>query len=77
MENSREHYCLNIIMNISSFSPMDSNVNTALKYCRKQTLNKKPKLMGAAMNFFTKKLLGHEIFSSMIPWATKYFLKIF
>ena len=76
MENSREHYCLDINVNISSFSAFNTNVNTAiLKYYRKQTLNKKLKLMEGAMNFFTKELLGYEIFSSIIAWAPKYFLK--
>ena len=71
MKNSREYYCLNITVNIRSFSPLNANLNTTTKYYRKQALNKKLKLMGGAMKFFTKKLLGHEIFSSMIPWATK------
>ena len=53
-----------IIVNISSFRPLNNNVNTTLKYYRKQALKKK--LMGRIMNFFTKKKLGHEIFSSMI-----------
>ena len=75
MENSREYYCLNIMLNTSSFSPLNTNMNTNLKYYRKQALNKKLKLVGGAMKFFTKKLLGYEIFSSMIPWVTKYFLK--
>ena len=75
MENYREHYCLNIIVNISSFIPLNTNVNTTLKYYRKQALNKKLKLMGGVIKFFTKKLLGHEIFSSVVPRATKYFFK--
>ena len=68
---------LNVIVNISSFSALNlnTNVNTTLKYYRKQALNKKLKLMEEAKNFFTKKLLDHGIFSSMLPWATKYFLK--
>ena len=72
MENFGEYYCLNIIVNISSFSPLNTNANTTLKFYRKQALNKKLKLIRGAMKFFTKKLLGQEIFSSMIPWATKY-----
>ena len=71
MENCSEYYCLNIIVNISSFSPLNNNVNTTLKYYRKPALNEKLKLMGGAMKYFAKKLLGHVIFSSMIPWATK------
>ena len=31
--------------------------------------------MGGAMKYFPKKLLGHEIFRSMVSWATKDFLK--
>ena len=27
------------------------------------------------MKYFMKKLLGHEIFRSMVYWVTKYFLK--
>ena len=75
MENSYEYYRLNIIVNNSSFSPVNTNVNTTLKYYRKQALNKKLKLMGAAMEFFTKKLLCHGIFISIIAWAPKYFFK--
>ena len=71
MENSHEYYCLNIVMNINSFDPL----NTTLKYYRKQAaLKKKLKVMGEAI-FFTKMLLGHKIFSSMVPWAMKEFLK--
>ena len=35
----------------------------------------KLKLMGGAMKFFLKKLLGLETFKSMVSWATKNFLK--
>ena len=75
IENSREYYCLNIIVNISSFSYLNTDVNTALKYYCKQALNKELKLMGGVMKFFAKKVLVHEIFSSTIPWATEYILK--
>ena len=40
-----------------------------------ENLNKKLKLMGGAMKYFLKKLLGHEIFRSMVSWATKNVLK--
>ena len=33
--------------------------------------------MGGAMKHFPEKLLGHEIFSFMVPWATKLFKKKF
>ena len=32
--------------------------------------------MGSAMKYFSTKLLGHEIFISMISWATNFFWKI-
>ena len=38
-------------------------------------LKKKPKLMGGSMKYFLKKLLGHEMFRSIVFWATKKFLK--
>ena len=75
MKNSSEYYCLIIIVNISSFIPLNTNVNTTLKYYRKQALNEKLKLIRGAMKFFTKKLLDQEIINSMIPWTTEYFLK--
>ena len=75
MKNSSEYYCLIIIVNISSFIALNTNVNTTLKYYRKQALNEKLKLIRGAMKFFTKKLLDQEIINSMIPWTTKYFLK--
>ena len=31
--------------------------------------------MRGAMKYFLKKLLSHEIFSSMVSWATKIFFK--
>ena len=67
MENFQESYCLNIIVNISSFSLLNTNVNTTLKYYGKQALNKELRLIGGAIRFFTKKLLGHEMYSSMVP----------
>ena len=45
MENRSEYYCFNI----SSSSTLNINVNTTLKYYRKQALNKKLKLMGGAI----------------------------
>ena len=44
--------------------------STNLKYCYKQALNKKLKLMGGDTKYFLKKLLGHDIFRSMVTWAT-------
>ena len=31
--------------------------------------------MGGAIKYFPKNVLGHEIFSSVVPWATNFFLK--
>ena len=50
-------------------------VSTTLKYCYEQVLNKKLKMIGGAIKYFAKKLLGHDIFRSMVSWTTKYFLK--
>ena len=47
-------------------------VSTTLKYCYNQVLNKKLKLMGGAIKYFPKKLLGHEIFRSRASWATTF-----
>ena len=33
--------------------------------------------MGGAMKYFSKQLLDHEIFRSMIFWATKFFFEKF
>ena len=33
--------------------------------------------MGGAMKYFLKKLLGHEIFVSMVFWATNFFFEKF
>ena len=53
-------------------------ISPTLKCYDSQDLKEKLKLMGRVMKFFSKKLLGHEIFSSMVPWATlqNIFLKI-
>ena len=53
---------LNIILNITSFSPLNTNVITTLKYYHKKTINKKLILIRGVMKFFTKKKC----------WARKY-----
>ena len=63
--------CLNIIVNINSFGVLNIFVNTNLKYYDNQGFNDKLR----AIEFFSKKLLGNQIFNSMVSWATKYFLK--
>ena len=52
---------------------LNITVSITLKYCYKKALNKKLKLMGGAMKYFPKKLLGHEIFRPMVSRATKFF----
>ena len=64
LETLFEYYFLNIIVNVNFFSDLKFEY-----YCEKL------KLMGGAMKYFLKKLLVHEIFRSMVSWATKFFLK--
>ena len=73
--NLFEYYFLNIIVNVNFFSDLNITVSTTLKYYYKQALNKKLKLIVGDMKYFLKKLLGNEIFSSMVSWAKKFFLK--
>ena len=68
MENYSEYYCLNIIANINFFISLNSNVNTILRYYR---FKQETKMYGRGHEVFYEKAMGHEIFSSMIPWATK------
>ena len=49
-----ESYCLNIIVNINSFSALNISVNTTLKYYGSQSLNENLKLMGGAMKCLLK-----------------------
>ena len=74
LENLFEYYFLSIIVNVN-FSDLNITVSTTLKYYHKQALNKKLKLMREAMKYFPKKLLAHKISSSMVSWATNFFLK--
>ena len=78
-ENLTDNF-LNIIVNVCQllwWFEVWILMGTTLKYCYKEALNKELKLMGGAIKHFLKKILGHEIFRSMISWATKYFLKNF
>ena len=56
-------FVLNIIVNINSFIAPNISVNITLKYYYSQALNEKLKLMRGTTIFFSKKLLGHEIFT--------------
>ena len=75
-ENLFEYYILNIIVNVNFVSDLNITVNTNLEYYHKKALNKKLKLIWGAMKYFLKKLLGHEIFSSMVSRVVKIFWKI-
>ena len=81
LENLFEYYeysnILNIVVNINFFSDLNITVSTNFKYYHKQGLNKKLNLMGGAIKYFPEKLLGHEILSSIVPWATKFFFEKF
>ena len=70
MGNFCEYGCLNIFVGISSFSTLHITVNTTLKYYHYQPLNKKLNVMGRVSNFSWKNLLGYEVVSSIVPWAT-------
>ena len=70
-----EYYYLNVLVNVNSIVALNISLNTTLKYYYSQVLNEKLKLMGGTIIFFSKKLLGHEIFSYMLRWATAFYLK--
>ena len=76
MENCSEYYCLNIIVNISSFSSLNTNVNTSLKYYCKQSLNKKLKLMEGTMKLFTKSYWAIKYLALWSPGLRHFFWKI-
>ena len=76
LENLFEYYFLNIIVNVNFFS--DVNFEYYSEYypeilLQVSCLNKKLKLMGGAMKHFPQKLPGHEIFRSIVIWATIFF----
>ena len=73
LENLFEYYFLIIIVNINFFS--DLKFEYYCEHCPGILLQVSLKLMGEAMEYFLKKLLGHDIFRSMVSCATKYFLK--
>ena len=77
LKNVSENYCLNIIVNINSFGAWIITVDATSKYYCSQGLNKKLKIMEGAMNIFSNIFLGHEIFSSMVHWATIFFFFFF
>ena len=71
LENLFENYFLNIIVNVNWFEYYTER--TTLKYYHKQALNKKLELMGRTLKYFLEKLLSHELFSFMVPWAAIFF----
>ena len=76
MDNCSEYYYLNIIVNISSFSSLNTNVNTSLKYYCKQSLNKKLKLMEGTMKLFTKSYCALKYLALWSPGLRHFFWKI-
>ena len=76
LENLFEYCFLNIIVTVNFVSDLNISVSTTLKYYHNEALNKKLKLMGGAMKYFSKNIQGREIFSSMFSWDTKFFWKI-
>ena len=72
LENLTDYF-LNIIANVNFFDDLKFEYYWALPW--NTATSKKLKLMVGAMKYFLKKLLGHEIFRSMVSWATKFFLK--
>ena len=64
-------YFLNIIVNANWFE-IWILLRTSMKYCYKYALNKKLKLMGGAMKYFLKTLLGQKIFR--LPYASNFHL---
>ena len=73
LENLFGNYCLNIIVNVNFFS--DLKFEYYCEYYPKVLLqvSLKLKFMGGTMKYFSKKLLGHKIFSSMVSCATNSF----
>ena len=75
LENLTDYF-LNIIVNVNFFGDMTFEYYWALPWNTLQVvLYEKLKMMGGAMKYFLKKLLGYKIFRSMVSWDAKYFLK--
>ena len=77
MENLFEYHFLNIIVNVNFFSDLKFEY-----YCEyypeillQESLKKDTKIYGRGHEIFSKKILGHEIFRSMVSWAMIVFLK--
>ena len=81
---------LNYIVNVNFFSDLkieyyydydteiplnDLKIEYYYDYYTEIPLNKKLKVMEEIMKYFVNKLLGHEIFRSMVSWAAKFLLK--
>ena len=74
-----EYHFLNIIMNVNSFSDLKFE-----RYCEyypgillQVSPKQETKIDGRDHEIFSKKLLGHEIFRSMVSWATIFFFEKF
>ena len=77
LENLFEYYFWNIVVNVNFFSDLkfEYYCEYYLKVLLKVSL--KLKFMGGAMKYFSKKLLGHKIFSSMVSCAANSFFEKF
>ena len=58
-------------MNVNFFSDLNITVSTQIP--PQASLKQETKIDGEAMKYIPEKLLGHEIFSSIVPWATNFF----
>ena len=56
-------------------SNLNITVSTTLKYCYNKALNKKLKLMGGALKYFSKKLVDNGMFKTLISRAMKIICK--
>ena len=76
LENLFEYYFFNTIVNAEFFSDLqvEYDCNANLKYCYQYVLNRKQLIWGV-IKYFPKILPDHEIFRSIVSWATKFFLE--
>ena len=78
MENLFQYYLWILLWILTSLVIWHLNITVSTTlYCYKNALNKKLKFMGGSMKYFPKKLMGHEIFRSMVSCTTKIFFQKF
>ena len=75
LENLTDDF-LNIIVNVNYFGDLKLEYYWALPWnTATSCLKEKTKIDGRLHEIFSEKLLGHEIFRSIVFWATKKFLE--